>query len=125
MTVSSKHLAFAALGLAAVAGTGFASAGNDSGAALHCEIVETASAGMSGIEARASSREPMAGTYRLVVTGPGANINQGGEFETRSGQTETLGSVMLGGNGGPYNVRLEVKAGGRTYACEDVIRHQI
>lgn len=121
MTVSSKHLAFVALGLTAVAGTGFASAGSDAAASLHCEIVETKS---GGIEARASSRERMSGTYRLVVTGPGANISQGGAFETFAGRPETLGSVTLRGNGGPYDVRLEVKAGGHVYACEDVIAYR-
>ncbi len=122
MNVSGKHLVFAALGLTAVAGTGFASAGNDAGAPMRCEIVETKSGGMKGIEARASSHERMTGTYRLVVAGPGANISQGGEFETGAGGSAKLGSVMLGGNGGPYDVRLEVKAGGRTYDCTTVVR---
>lgn len=120
MTLSGKHLALVALGLTAA--TGFATAGNDAAAPLRCEIVETSSGGMKGIEANASSQERVTGTYRLLVTGRGANISQSGEFEADAGRAAKLGSVMLGGNGGPYDVRLEVKAGGRSHDCAATVR---
>lgn len=122
MTTSNKQLSILAAGMALVAGAGFAAAGagtaGDSGP-LRCEIVSSASGGMTSIEGVAHSDRPVAGTYQLRVSGPGANISQGGEFDASAGRAATLGSVRLGGSGGSYDVKLEVKAGGHTSSCSE------
>ncbi len=122
MTIGRKHLPILALGVAATIGAGFAAAGNGQASGpLSCEIVATPSGGMTAIEGVARSNAALTGNYRLRVSGPGTNISQGGPFDAAAGRPATLGSVMLGGSGGSYDVRLEVEAGGTTVSCSERI----
>ena len=121
MTISSSKMLLLALGATVSLGAGVAAAGGSGSEAagpLRCEIVTASSGGMTSIEAIALSERAASGSYRLKISGPGANISQGGEFDIVSGRKTTLGSAMLGGGRG-YDVRLEVTAGGRTVSCSE------
>ena len=122
MTIGRKHLPILALGVAATLGAGVAAAGNGQGSGpISCEIVATPSGGMTAIEGVARSDTAMTGSYQLRVSGPGTNISQGGPFDASAGRPATLGSVMLGGSGGSYDVRLEVETGGASASCSERI----
>lgn len=119
MTLSSSKMLVLALGATVSLGAGFAAAGGSGSSAagpLRCEIVAASSGGMTSIEAVALAERALSGSYQLKISGPGANISQGGEFDIASGRKTTLGSAMLGGGRG-YDVRLEVSAGGKTVSC--------
>ena len=120
MSIGKKHLPILALGLAATVCAGFATAGQKANAGpLSCEIVTRASGGMTSIEGVAHADRALAGSYQLRITGPGANISQGGDFDASPGRAATLGSDTLGGNGGSYDEKLEVTAGGKTTSCTE------
>ena len=121
MTVTTKQFSIWAASMvaslaAAFAAVGATQAGSDT---MRCEIAAAPSGGMTAIEGLAHAGEAAAGTYRLSISGAGANISQGGEFDALAGETVTLGSAMLGGPGGGYDVKLEVTAGGRTVQCAE------
>lgn len=87
---------------------------------VRCEIVASNAGGMTRLDGVAHAADAATGTYRLRVTGSGANINQGGDFEVRAGEAVTLGSVTIGG-GGRYEASLEVTANGVNAACAKAI----
>ena len=58
------------------------------------------------------------------MSGPGAQVRQGGAFGAAAGQTAMLGSVRLGGSG-PYEAKLEVSAGGETVRCTEATRRSL
>lgn len=125
-TFSLARMAPLMVGLGiAVAAVGVGQAGSSSGGPLDCEIVQTTSGGMMRLEAVARANRALAGTYQFRVTGGGVNISQGGEFEASASAPSTLGSVMLGGSSGGYDVRLEVKAGGLSATCAQHVRRSI
>lgn len=100
--------------LAAATGTSMA---NASSGPLRCEIVASTTNGMTRLEGVAHAGHSMHGSYLFRISGSGANITQGGDFDARAGESATLGSVTLGGNN-RYDVRLEVKANnGAAVSC--------
>ena len=103
--------------LAASAGTVVASS---SSGPLRCEIVASKANGMTRLQGVAHAGSSMTGTYTFRVSGSGANISQGGDFDARAGQAAALSSVTLGGGGG-YNVTLDVRANGASVSCSQRI----
>ena len=107
-------------------GAGLYAAGADSGVAsasaspLRCEIVTQKSNGMTQIETVAHAGSSLSGSYLFRVSGSGANIVQGGEFDASAGRKTTLSTVMLGA-GGRYDAVLEVQANGKTISCKERI----
>lgn len=107
-------------------GAGLYVAGPDAGIAsasagpLRCEIVAAKANGMTRLESVARADSRVSGSYLLRVSGSGANIVQGGEFDAGMGQKTTLGTVMLGA-GGKYDAVLEIEANGHTASCKQRI----
>lgn len=101
----------------AIAASGAVQAGN---APAQCEIAASpAGGGMVSIEALAHIQDATRGSYSLTITGAGANISQGGDFDARAGETVMLGSAALGGSARGYDVTLAVTAGGKTAQCSE------
>lgn len=121
MTGTTKQFSIWAACMVASLAAAFAAAGASraNSDAVRCEIAAAKTGGGAAIEALAHADHDLTGTYRLKVSGNGARIDQGGEFDARAGTTATLGSVMLGGSGSSYDVRLEVKASGKTVTCTE------
>lgn len=120
MNRTSATIAILAAGVAA--GIGAATAGGDSaarsaGGQLECEIVTSNTGGRIAIEGVAHAQRSLTGTYQLRVSGPGTNINQGGDFDAAAGRSATLGSVTLGGGQRGYDIKLEVNSGGDRASC--------
>lgn len=105
----------------AAAGIGAGQAG-PTGGPVRCEIKTTRSGGMVTLAGVVHADAVVAGSYSFRVAGGGTDIAQGGEFNTRAGQAETLGQVMLGGRSTVYQASLDVSAGGRTYRCTERVR---
>lgn len=93
-----------------------AGAGQPGSQPVQCEIAtKKSSGGMTSIEGRVHAPKTISGTYTLQVSGPGANISQGGDFNASAGKSEVLSSVMLSGSG--QRISLDVTAGGHTVTC--------
>lgn len=88
-------------------------------APLHCEIQADSTNGMMVLQGVVHTDTALSGSYRFRVTGAAANISQGGAFTAAPGQPATLGNVMLGNNGTPYDISLEVNADGVTILCDE------
>lgn len=86
---------------------------------VHCEIQADSSNGMIVLSGAVAADSLISGTYRLTVTGPAANISQGGAFTAAPGRTASLGNVMLNINGSGYDAHLELRADGMTVTCAD------
>lgn len=108
------------LALAAVAPVTMTTAGGN--APLTCAIETTPVAGGVRVEAVATAKADVAGTYRLNVGG-GADGNsntiaQGGEFTVTAGERSVLSSVMLGGGAGnDFTASLTVEWPGGHASC--------
>lgn len=100
---------------AGAAGSGQSSANASSPA---CEIVTRNLGGMTVIESVVTSRTALSGSYTLRVSGNGANIRQGGEFDAVANERTVLGKVSLGGSARAYDIDLQVEAGGKTIPCK-------
>lgn len=127
MTATSKHFSIWAAFMVASLATAFAAAGaSQAGSgALRCEIAAEVSGGATRIAGLAYADKALSGSYRLRVSGPGASIDQNGEFDAAAGGSAMLGQVMLGGDARSYDVRLEVKAAGHTASCVERITRSI
>ncbi len=113
-----------ALGLVGV-GTTIATAKSEP-TAVRCEIQVKSSAGGVTIEGVAIAKTAIDGSYRLVITksggGGSSNINQGGEFSSAGGNRTSLGTVVLGGDGGSYTAKLTVLWDGHSAQCSEKVR---
>ena len=91
-------------------------------APLTCTIRTTPVPGGVRVEAVATAKADVAGTYRLNVGG-GADGNsntiaQGGDFTVVAGERRVLSSVLLGGDAGSnFEARLTVDWPGGTASC--------
>lgn len=117
-------LAAAALVIGAAAGVAVATAG-PSPEPARCEIVaEKHGAGVSIIGLYYAAKA-LDGEYTFRVRGGGrsgsTDISQGGAFTANTRQPAETGHVMLGGAGATYDATLVVKAGGRTWRCDERI----
>lgn len=122
MSYTLRNAAAVAIGVGiAAAGFGAVEAGANA-APLRCEIKATSSGAMITLAGVVHADRSIAGTYSFRVAGGGSagrtDISQGGEFSAGPGQAETLGQVMLGGQGAVFNASLDVSAGGKTYHCK-------
>ncbi len=129
MTFDSKRFGLGAATLlvgagvaAATAGSGQAGSTSSSGP-VRCEITASTSGGMVTLAGVVHSDKVLAGDYTFHVKSAGrsggADIQQGGDFEARPGGPALLGQVMLGGSGAIYDASLVVKAGGKTWRCDE------
>lgn len=82
---------------------------------MQCEIATQTSGGMTVIEGVVHTSKTTTGTYTMKVSGPGANISQGGDFEATAGRPAVLSSVALSGKG--QRIDLDVTAGRETASC--------
>ena len=123
MTGTNKPFSIWAACMVASLATAFAASGAVQARSdtLRCEIAAGTSDGMISIEGLAHAAAATTGTYGMTISGAGANISQGGDFDAQAGQTVTLGSAMLGGSGRSYDVKLEISAGGATAHCAERI----
>lgn len=126
MTGSTKQYSIWAASMvtslaAAFAAVGATQAGSEK---MHCEIAASSANGIVTLEGRAGGPQALSGSWRFEVSGPGAQVRQGGAFGAAAGQTATLGSVRLGGSG-PYEAKLEVSAGGDTVRCMEATRRSL
>ena len=92
---------------------------------VSCEVqIKTRSGGVS-LEGFVHSNAAIDGTYQLVVTrsggGGSSDIDQGGAFSAAAGKDTSLGTVMLGGNGGSYTAKLKVKWNGSSTVCREKV----
>ena len=113
-----KQFSICAALVVAGLGAAFSSAGaSQPGSQLvQCEIAtKKSSGGMTSIEGRVHASKAISGTYALQVSGPGANISQGGDFDASAGKPQVLSSVMLSGGG--QRITLDVTVGGHTASC--------
>ncbi len=129
--VSGVRLVPGVLGLAAGVGIiGSAIAAGGSAVAeqdgVRCAIEIKQRAGDVSLEGVVFSKTAIDGSYQLVVTtsggGGSSNINQGGEFRAQPGSNTSLGTVMLGGDGGSYTAKLKVNWNGHSTECREKVR---
>lgn len=125
---SAVRLVPQVLGLAlgaGIVGSALAAAGSEQ-TAVRCEIQVKERAGGVTLEGIAFAKTAINGSYQLLVTksggGGSSNINQGGEFKTLPGRNTSLGTVMLGGDGGTYAAKLKVMWDGRSTECSEKVR---
>jgi hypothetical protein len=121
MTGTNKHFSIWATLVVAGLGAAFTAAGavEASNGPTRCEIVATTSGGMISIEALAHANKTTSGSYDLTISGPATNIDQGGDFDVRAGQSVTLGSATLSANGQGLDIELEVRANGTISKCSE------
>lgn len=120
LSLPTRLFAAAALGLAAAAAAPLAA--SDTGKApVACEITLRDVGGAVEIEGRVQADRALSGEYALSIRGSGGagstSINQGGSFETRAGQVETLGQAVLSGRPDNYRVSLSVDVNGQHLTC--------
>lgn len=120
-TVLSLAVGLGVIGIvAAGAGSVEAAAGG-----VRCEVQIKARSGGVTLEGIVHSNAAIDGTYQLVVTksggGGSSDINQGGAFSAVAGEDTSLGTVMLGGNGGSYTAKLKVKWNGNSTECREKV----
>lgn len=122
MTISRLWLLglAAPLALAAIAPHATTAAGGN--ASLSCAIQTTPVAGGVRVEAVATAKADVAGSYRLSVEGGsdggGNTIAQGGDFEVSAGERSVLSTVLLGGDAGSkFQARLTVEWPGGSTTC--------
>lgn len=112
-------LALAAVGLGGACTS--LSAASQGDKPLSCALVTSKSRHGTTLEARATAHAPVTGSYALDIeqrgTGGHAVIRQGGDFELRAGQTQTLGEVTLGGDPAGYDATLSLRWNGDSVAC--------
>jgi len=121
MTGTHKQFSIWAAAVVVGLGAAFTASGavEASNGPASCEIVAQKSGGMISIEAVAHGRKATSGSYQLVISGPGTNVNQGGDFEVGAGDKVTLGTAMFSANGRGLDVDLTIKAGGTTSSCSE------
>jgi hypothetical protein len=112
----------AALVLASASlGTGMASAGGSQ--AVRCEIKVTERGSSIDLEGVVIAKSEIRGSYDFSVSksggGGSSDIHQSGDFRAGPGNTATLGTVSLGGNGGSYVAKLKVLSDGRAIECRE------
>jgi hypothetical protein len=109
----------AAIAIAAVGGAGLAHSISED-ASTSCDVVASTSGGGFALEAVYHAEDAVAGAYQFSVKSVGGagrtNINQGGGFSARSGETLTLGRVTVGG-AAAYDVSLTIDLGGTPITC--------
>lgn len=117
MTNSKQFMISAALIVAGLGAAFSAASASQAGSQpVQCEIAtQKSSGGMTVIEGRVHAPEAISGTYNLKISGPGANISQGGDFEASAGKVAVLSSVALSGSG--QRITLDVTADGHTASC--------
>lgn len=114
MLRKGKNLAPAAAGLAlALSATALmAASGVVHSGAYRCEVVATASGGMTTLEGVVHAEKAVSGSYTFRVESGGSsgrsNIKQGGDFSAAPGTPAQLGQVTLGGSGSVFDATLEV-----------------
>lgn len=119
INIKTCTLALGAILAVAAGGTGFAhSTGGN--AAEGCEVLASASGGGFALEAVYHAQSAMQGGYQFSVKSVGGaggtNINQGGGFSAKPGETLTLGRVTVGG-AAAYDVTLKIDTGGQSVEC--------
>lgn len=113
---NGKQFSIWAAFMVASLGAAFAAAGaSQAGSQVQCEIATKSSGGVTVIEGIVHAQKSTTGTYTMKVSGPGANISQGGDFETTADRATVLSSVALSGTG--QRIDLDVTAGGETASC--------
>lgn len=94
-------------------------AADDSGS-IRCEIHEKTTRAGVVLEGVVIAKTAVEGSYHFKISASGdsgsSDINQSGEFTAGPQAANSLGSVMLGGNGS-YEARLDVTFDGRTIRC--------
>ena len=104
------------------AGAASVEAASDS---IRCEIQVTSRSGGVSLEGIVHANAAIDGSYQLVITKSGgggrSDIAQGGEFSAAPGKATSLGTVMLGGNGGSYTAKLKVKWNGNSTECREKV----
>jgi hypothetical protein len=118
-------IVLAALGLG-VTGITAVSARSTNDGSMRCEIqVKEQNSGVA-LDGVVYASTKMVGEYHLRVSksggGGSANIDQTGDFSAAPGAPGRLGTVMLGTNGGSYDAKLTVTAGGRSVDCTEKVR---
>lgn len=109
----------ATVSIASLAGVGYARADRDN-ASSACEVAVERNGGSLAISAVYNAQESVTGSYRFAVSSVGGagrtNINQGGGFSARAGESVTIGQVNVAGSS-TYDVTLDIDAGGERYTC--------
>jgi len=90
-----------ALAAVAAAGAVFMMDGAEAGGGVSCELRGKRSPAGVEISAVVTSAKATSGTYKLVVshsgTGGSADIQQGGDFTLKAGETAVVGEASIGG----------------------------
>lgn len=84
---------------------------------VRCGIATETRAGATAFRPWVAVAHGQAGSYRFVLDGAGATINQGGGFEAGPDRAVTLGEALLSGPASAYAARLTVTVDGRHYDC--------
>ncbi len=109
----------APLALAAIAPQATIAAGGN--APLSCAIKTTPVPGGVRVEAVATAKTNVAGTYHLTVDGSadggGHTIAQGGDFAVAAGERSVLSTVLLGGDAADFKASLTVDWPGGSASC--------
>jgi hypothetical protein len=110
----------------AEAGAGAAESGKE---VLRCEIRVKPRGNMVELEAIAAATSAVQGTYEFRVSksgsGSSSNVFQQGDFSVSPGVATTLGTAMVGGDGGPYVAQLNIVADGTAVRCSERIDDRI
>jgi len=129
---SPSRRALLALGLVlapAAAWAAMSGSASSSGEPIRCEIRATPQGSLLSLEALVETDKSVSGRYSLEIegsgSGGGAQLTQGGPFQTSAGKTATLGSVTLSSKGALYDVSLDVIVGGKTTSCNERVSGRI
>jgi hypothetical protein len=101
-------------------------AGPSASQPIRCEIQIKERGQSVALEGVVFANAAVEGSYHLRVSksggGGSSDINQSGDFSAGPGESSTLGTVMLGGDGGSYTANLTVTWDGGSVECTERVR---
>ena len=93
---------------------------------IRCDIQVKERGQSVALEGVVFANAAVEGSYHLRVSKSGgagsSDINQSGDFSAGPGKPNTLGTVMLGADGGSYTARLTVTWDGGSIECTERVR---
>jgi hypothetical protein len=96
-------------------------AGQKASEPIRCEIQVNERGPSVTLEGVVFAKTAIEGTYQLRVSksggGGSSDINQSGDFSAGPGEPSTVGTVMLGGDGGSFIAKLTVTWNGGSIEC--------
>lgn len=102
---------------ACAAPIGAAGTGVGEAAPVRCGIATETHAGATAFRPWVAVAEGQVGSYRFVLEGAGAMLDQEGDFEAGANRVVTLSEALLSGPARAYAAKLTVTLGGVDYAC--------